>query len=193
LEKIEEHLSESGPSKVLEVLKNQHHKLRKAERFEDYMPKGEERIQLERALDTIEMYKALLVAMSNGPVGLGRPFAVNQQMRRWLEKNNIKSDRKYEVVDQSAIELIKMDLDLIEQQIKGYLKLGERAYTGKKEEDIRIKKQFSQLILKYINDNASAFTIDDFSLLPPDKDKTRFKEPEELVAFYAHAIYQNFH
>jgi hypothetical protein len=157
------------------------------------MPKGEERIQLERALDTIEMYKALLVAMSNGPVGLGRPFAVNQQMRRWLEKNNIKSDRKYEVVDQSAIELIKMDLDLIEQQIKGYLKLGERAYTGKKEEDIRIKKQFSQLILKCINDNASAFTIDDFSLLPPDKDKTRFKEPEELVAFYAHAIYQNFH
>jgi hypothetical protein len=31
----------------------------------------------------------------------------------------------------------------LQQQIKGYLQLTERAYSGKKEEDLRIKRQYS--------------------------------------------------
>jgi len=44
LSKIDLNLSESGKSKVLEILKNQHDKLRAAEKFEDYLPQGEAKI-----------------------------------------------------------------------------------------------------------------------------------------------------
>jgi hypothetical protein len=62
---------------VLEILKSQHDKIRKSEFFGDYLPKGEEKIQLENALRAIDLYDALLIGMSDGPVGFGNPFAVN--------------------------------------------------------------------------------------------------------------------
>jgi hypothetical protein len=80
LSKIDLHLSESGKSKVIEVLKNQHYKLRKSEKFEDYMPKGEEKIQLQNALQALQMYRALLSGMRSGSLWVESPFAVNQQM-----------------------------------------------------------------------------------------------------------------
>lgn len=193
LSKIEMHLSAGGPSKVIEVLKKQHYKIRKAERFEDYMPKGEEKVQLEKALDAIEMYKALVSGMRKTSLGLGNPFGINQQMARFLEKNGIKSEREYQTIDEDAADLILSDLDIIEQQIRGYLKLGERAYSSKTEEDLRIKDSYSKRIREFIDAKASAFTIDDFSLLPTDEEKAKYKTPEEIAAFYAHTIHKKFH
>jgi hypothetical protein len=42
------------------------------------MPKGEEKVQLERALDAIEMYEALVYGMRKTSLGLGNPFGINQ-------------------------------------------------------------------------------------------------------------------
>lgn len=192
LSKIDLYLSESGPSKVLEILKAQHYKLRKAERFEDYLPKGEEKIQLENALRAIAMYKALLTGMNSGPLSFGNPFGINQQMSRFLEKNGLKSEKEYKTIDKDSADLIYNDLELIEQQIRGYLKLGEKAYSNKKDEDIRIKKEYSKQLLAKINEKAQAFTIDDFSLLPNDSEKAKFKEPDEVLALYAHTVYTKF-
>ena len=193
LSKIDMLLSESGASKVLEILKKQHYKIRKAERFEDYMPKGEEKIQLTNALQAINMYEALVTGMSQTALGLGNPFGINQQMQRFLEKNKIKSSREYKTIDFDAAELILSDLAIIKQQITGYLQFGERAYSNKVEEDGRIKKQYSTKLKEYIDAKASAFTIDDFSLLPTEEEKAKYKEPEEVIALYAHSIYTKFH
>jgi hypothetical protein len=84
-------------------------------------------------------------------------------------------------------------LDIIKQQIRGYLKLGERAYSNKTEEDLRIKDSYSKRIREFIDAKASAFTIDDFSLLPSEEEKAKYKTPEEIAAFYAHTIHKKFH
>lgn len=189
LKEIDLRLSGSGSSKVWDVLQRQHFKLRKAEHFSDYLAKGEEKVQLENALQAIDMYLALLVGMKGGTIGFGNPFAVNQQMARFLEKNKKTSTRTYETIEDDQAALIERDLKILQQQIKGYLQLTERAYSGKKEEDLRIKRQYSQLLLSHIQEKASAFTINDFSLLPSDDEVAKFKNPEDILLCYAHSIY----
>jgi len=98
----------------LEILQNQHDKLRAAEKFEDYLPQGEAKIQLENALRALKLYKALVVGMREGALGLGSPFAVNQQMKRFIEKNKIQSERKYETIDEESAALILDDITILE-------------------------------------------------------------------------------
>lgn len=192
LSKIDLNLSESGKSKVLEILQNQHDKLRSAEKFEDYLPQGEAKIQLENALRALKLYKALVVGMREGALGLGSPFAVNQQMKRFIEKNKIQSERKYETIDEESAALILDDITILENQIKGYLQLGEKAYLTKTGQDAAIKKKYAKLLLDTINAKATAFTIRDFSILPPENERVKFTNPEQALAFYASSIFKNF-
>lgn len=193
LSKIDLRLSESVPSKVLEVLKNQHDKLRAAERFEDYLPQSEIKIQIENALRAVNLLKALIVGKREGALGFGSPFAVNQQMQRFIEKNKIKSDKNYDTIDEESGYLMLQDLNIIEQQLKGYLTLGEKAYTSKVGQDQAIKKKYSKLLLDTINQKATAFTIHDFSLLPPENERNQFENnPEQALVYYAHTIFKNF-
>lgn len=192
LKSIDMHLSESGPSKVLDVLQRQHFQIRKAELFGDYLPRGEEKIQLENALRAVELLQSVLVGMSDGPLGIGNPFAVNQQMNRYLKNNNKTSSREYQTIDAESAKLMNTELAIIKQELMGYLQLAERSYSNKAVIDKEIKKSYSKSLLSYITEKASAFTIDDFSLLPSDDEVVKYKTPEDILLFYAHSIYQNF-
>ena len=44
-------------------------------------------------------------------------------------------------------------------------------------------------MLSHIQEKASAFTINDFSLLPSEDEVAKFKNPEDILLCYAHSIY----
>lgn len=192
LQKIDLRLSESAPSKVLEILKSQHDKIRKAEFFGDYLPKGEEKIQLENAIRAIDLYDALLIGMGDGPVGFGNPFAVNQQMKRFMEKIGKSSSNTYDTLNEDSVQLMRKDLQILKYQIQGYLQIAERSYINKTKMDKAIAESYSKALIQTIQQKASAFTIDDISILPSDDELRKYQTPEDLLLCYAHSIYSKF-
>lgn len=194
LSKIDLVWSEGGGFKLIDVLQNNNARLNEVSKIEDYTAQGEEKLQLESARSALSIMRAVLTGMKDTPIGFGNPFAVNQQMKRFLENNKISSNRTYETIDSQMARLIEFDLDHIDEQLGAFLNISERAYTVNTVMDSRNKKKYNELLLKAINDKASSFTIDDFSLLPPASERDIYGDNEEqTLIYYASTIYKNFH
>lgn len=193
LENIDLTLSEGKKSKVLELLRDQHNKIRHAEKFEDYLPQGKEKETLQNALQAIRLYKAVVIGMRESDLDLGNPFNYAQQIKRFLTKNGKESQAdKYKLINEVTSKYILDDLTTIENQIKGYLVLGERAGLTKAAEDNKVRAQYSNLILNHILNEGTKLTIRGVSIIPPKQELDKYDEDSEKLQFLSHYIYLKF-
>lgn len=193
LEKIDLILSEGEKSKVLEVLKNQHNKIKHIEKFEDYLPQGKEKEELENALQAIKLYKAVVVGMRESKYEIGNPFNYSQQLRRFLIKQGKESEaEKYKTIDITTSKYILEDLNQIEKQIEGYLMLSERSNVSKMKIDDIVKDQYSKLMLDHILNQGSKLLINGVSILPPQQELDKYENDYDKFIFLSHYVHHKF-